>query len=103
MTPQNTTAYLPTPISKPPTEDGFYFTLMGEQTGNNWFKEGRWLDEILNSRPTEVTHWLRPVDLSRMIGEAFEAGEQRQYERANLVKIKALDKDDYVQSILNPK
>lgn len=97
MTP---TAYIVTPISTPPEEDGWYMVGFNDSPlfENRQFKDGewktRWKDELLT--------FLKPVDLSKMIQDAFEAGEQRQYERANLIKIKALDKDDYVQSILNP-
>lgn len=55
---------------KMPTEDGFYYTIDGGRTANNWFKNVKWLDEILSGKPTGVTHWLREMPSSVVLTEA---------------------------------
>jgi hypothetical protein len=67
------TIYIPVSVADElPEKDGFYYTLIGDETGNNWFKNGKWLDEILGKRESAITHWLKPVPLDTIIDQAFE-------------------------------
>lgn len=58
------TVYVPVSVMEElPKSDGFYFTLSGENRGNNWFRNGKWIDEILNNKPSKVTHWLKQSEV----------------------------------------
>lgn len=46
-----------------PKSDDFYFTMSGEHSGNNWFRNGKWIDEILSNKPSQVTHWLKQSEV----------------------------------------
>lgn len=79
-TPQNTTAYIPTPISDHPKEDGEYFVINSKNRVERFqfgVSVGCWVCEsgdIAEDKefPSDC-RWLRPVDLSRML----EAGESK--------------------------
>lgn len=61
--------YVPVSVATPPDKDGFYFTLSDGRTGNNWYKDGKWIDEIMNGGKTIVTHWLKPISIDELAKE----------------------------------
>ncbi len=34
-----------------PKKDGFYYTIQEGREANNWFKDGKWVDEMLSGKP----------------------------------------------------
>lgn len=66
--------FIPRSIEEKPEKEGFYFTLYSDgRNGNNWFKDGKWLDEILSGNPTEITHWLKETDRKEYIRQIEES------------------------------
>lgn len=57
-----------------PTKDGFYFTFtIANREANNWFKDGKWIDEIMNRKPSTVVSWLKPLPASIVLSvEEYE-------------------------------
>lgn len=94
-TPQNTRAYIVMPVNKPPEETGWYYVLNANREilpRMDRCVTGKWD----NNNKLLIFYWLRPIDLSRMLADCWEA---------------ALDEGDsnnptksqYINSILNPK
>lgn len=114
--------YIPTPISEPPKEDGWY-TVVDPIGGLNetffyYLMEGEWyesedearLNEDHESYDVDDCLWLRPVPRSEydreVAGRAFDAGYARgtecfcgkcEYCKAN--KMKAPDKQTYLNNL----
>lgn len=102
-TPQNTTAYIPTPLTIYPETEGWYRMVLHDGKISNhegWYQNEKWSAPGFSYT---FWGWLRPVDLSRMIGEAFDAGQQWEYENMRNRKIVAPNKSAYINSIINPK
>lgn len=105
MSTQTPTAYIVTPIDKNPDKQGQYIVMNNDLVGKELFIEGRWN----TVRSSDLTHWLRPVDLSRLLEEAWEAGAQSE---SNCIKPEGdcgydatqheVDKINYLKSVLNP-
>jgi hypothetical protein len=95
MTP---TAYIVTLISEPPKEDGWYSLVQADgkiSPLNGVYQKGKWSA----SGTHNVTHWLKPVDLSKMLEETFKRGwYDRGYDRKSLKQYM----DEHIFSILNP-
>lgn len=119
MNPLTPTAYIPVPISQNPEKEGWYNrineNIENAQALPAYFKNGKWYEnklratENINSNPSYMANmaWLRPVDLSRMLEEAWEAGGlRRQQEIWHQTydpngKPEAPDLETYLISVLN--
>lgn len=107
MSTQNTTAYIPTPIGVKPKKEGNYAVMMD---GDPSYMPRAAYSKKGWAYPTyePFTHWLRPVDLSRMLEETWDAAiaHHEQEERSpGLVgpRNPKPNKHQFLQSILNPK
>lgn len=84
MSTQNHTAYIPTPISDHPKEDGEYFIINSKNRVERFqfgVSVGFWVDgdgDIAadNEFPRDC-FWLKPIDLSRMLEDCWKAAVNR--------------------------
>lgn len=106
-TPQNTKAYIQMPINQKPENDGWYLPCdpMGYvEERKIQLLEGEW-----NFLAESDTFYLKPIDLSRMLEETWDAGQLRRqqemwhenYDPTGTPE--APDLEAYLNSILNPK
>lgn len=65
MTP---TAYIPVPISENPPQEGYYHTI-GSELVSYWHSDKKYQEIYKETKgwDAKITHWLRPVDLSKML------------------------------------
>src|SRR5689334_11490125 len=94
--------YVPTPVSVKPEKDGVYAVITefsDEFSVRSYFNRS-----FTNYDGYKVTHWLRPVSASELLGEAWDAGyDYRQYlsDRMMSDHADAPDKEESIKSILN--
>ena len=108
------TIYIPTPISEPPKEDGWYAAI--KCSGKKViliFQKGEWLEdidyELCSVDTTFFTHYLRPVEGNVLTDEELEAVASKAWEAGydfcntdgwkQIEGVDAPDKDTYLKSI----
>ncbi len=102
------TCYIVTPISTPPEKDGPYQLCYfdGEVSDfKGMFKEGKW-----QKIPDKFFSYLRPINLSTLLGEAMEQGSLLRRKHTEIVNNHTIfydvkyqsDKEAYINSIINP-
>ncbi len=111
MTP---TAYIVTPISTPPEKNGWYNrineNIENAQALPAYYYMGKWYEnklratENINPNPSYMANmaWLRPLDLSTLLGECWDASsnwENNMKEGDDC----SPDKETYINSIINPQ
>lgn len=106
------TVYVPVSVKDGlPDQDGFYYCIFeNNRTGNNWFKDGKWMDSILSSKESDVTFWLKPLtsqyvfsadELREFAGRVFEAGYSRGFWNEEIEGNSSVpDKSEFIKQLL---